>query len=52
MFGVPLSDKVWAPLDLPTLVTENASDPQHRIFWKAVLLLPSDHDNATSLADR
>ncbi|KAF3842809.1 hypothetical protein F7725_001658 [Dissostichus mawsoni] len=26
--------------------------PPERIFWKAVLLLPSDRDNETSLADR
>ncbi|KAK5921323.1 hypothetical protein CgunFtcFv8_025038 [Champsocephalus gunnari] len=47
-----LDQSVWAPLDLPALVTENIPNPPERIFWKAVLLLPSDHDNETSLADR
>ncbi|KAI9535071.1 hypothetical protein NQZ68_007159 [Dissostichus eleginoides] len=47
-----LDQSVWAPLDLPALVTENIPNPPERIFWKAVLLLPSDRDNETSLADR
>ncbi|KAK5861477.1 hypothetical protein PBY51_022871 [Eleginops maclovinus] len=47
-----LDESVWAPLDLPALVTENIPDPPERVFWKAVLLLPSDHDSETSLADR
>ncbi|KAM8856581.1 germinal-center associated nuclear protein [Spinachia spinachia] len=47
-----LSERVWEPLDLPTLVTENIPNPHDRIFWKAVLLLPSDHESVASLADR
>ncbi|XP_044071482.1 germinal-center associated nuclear protein [Siniperca chuatsi] len=47
-----LDETVWAPLDLPALVTENIPNPPDRIFWKAVLLLPSDHESVASLADR
>lgn len=47
-----LDESVWAPLDLPALATENIPDPPDRIFWKAVLLLPSDHESVASLADR
>ncbi|KAM7380864.1 hypothetical protein PAMP_004134 [Pampus punctatissimus] len=47
-----LDETVWAPLDLPALVTENIHNPPDRIFWKAVLLLPSDHESVASLADR
>ncbi|XP_035532563.1 germinal-center associated nuclear protein [Morone saxatilis] len=47
-----LDETVWAPLDLPALVTENISNPPDRIFWKAVLLLPSDHESVASLSDR
>ncbi|XP_027138252.1 germinal-center associated nuclear protein isoform X2 [Larimichthys crocea] len=47
-----LDETVWAPLDLPELVTENISNPPDRIFWKTVLLLPSDHESVASLADR
>ncbi|XP_068428671.1 germinal-center associated nuclear protein isoform X2 [Clinocottus analis] len=47
-----LDERVWEPLDLPTLVTENIPNPPDRIFWKAVLLLPSDHESVASLADR
>nr|XP_046259110.1 germinal-center associated nuclear protein [Scatophagus argus] len=47
-----LDETVWAPLDLPSLVTENIANPPDRIFWKAVVLLPSDHESVTSLADR
>lgn len=52
LFFFCLSETVWAPLDLPALVTENMPDPPDRIFWKAVLLLPSDHESVASLADR
>uniref|UniRef100_A0A8C4IA11 Germinal-center associated nuclear protein n=1 Tax=Dicentrarchus labrax TaxID=13489 RepID=A0A8C4IA11_DICLA len=44
-----LDETVWAPLDLPALVTESISNPPDRIFWKAVLLLPSDHESVASL---
>ncbi|XP_059198686.1 germinal-center associated nuclear protein [Centropristis striata] len=47
-----LDETVWAPLDLPALATENIPNPPERIFWKAVLLLPSDHESVASLADR
>uniref|UniRef100_A0A3Q3QX71 Germinal-center associated nuclear protein n=1 Tax=Monopterus albus TaxID=43700 RepID=A0A3Q3QX71_MONAL len=46
-----LDEVVWAPLDLPALVAENIPNPPDRIFWKAVLLLPSDHESVASLAD-
>ncbi|KAL4635621.1 germinal-center associated nuclear protein [Arapaima gigas] len=47
-----LSDSVWTPLDLPSLVVENIPNPGDRIFWKAVLLLPSDHESDASMANR
>ncbi|CAL8266206.1 unnamed protein product [Lota lota] len=47
-----LDEAVWAPLDLPGLVTDNIPNPSDRIFWKATLLLPSDHESVASLADR
>ncbi|KAF7658146.1 hypothetical protein LDENG_00016710 [Lucifuga dentata] len=47
-----LEELVWVPLDLPALVTEHIPDPPDRIFWKAVLLLPSDHESVASMADR
>ncbi|XP_057684683.1 germinal-center associated nuclear protein [Corythoichthys intestinalis] len=47
-----LEELVWAPLDLPALVVENLHDPPDRIFWKALVLLPSDHESVASLADR
>ncbi|KAM9850955.1 germinal-center associated nuclear protein [Aulostomus maculatus] len=46
-----LNELVWAPLNLPALVTKHLPDPPERIFWKAVLLLPSDHESVASLAD-
>ncbi|XP_028289454.1 germinal-center associated nuclear protein isoform X2 [Parambassis ranga] len=47
-----LDEAVWAPLDLPALVTENIANPRDRIFWKAIVLLPSDHESVASVADR
>ncbi|XP_053733948.1 germinal-center associated nuclear protein [Synchiropus splendidus] len=47
-----LEEVVWAPLDLPALVAKNLHDPPDRVFWKAVLLLPSDHETADSPADQ
>ncbi|XP_034549400.1 germinal-center associated nuclear protein isoform X2 [Notolabrus celidotus] len=47
-----LEETVWAPLDLPALVTENIPNAPERIFWKAVLLLPSDDESVASEADR
>uniref|UniRef100_A0A8C7PY41 Germinal-center associated nuclear protein n=1 Tax=Oncorhynchus mykiss TaxID=8022 RepID=A0A8C7PY41_ONCMY len=46
------SESVWTPLDMPTLVVENVPNPPDRIFWKATLLLPSDHESVASIADR
>lgn len=51
-FCVCISEAVWAPLNLPALVTENFSSPPDRIFWKAILLLPSDHDSVSNMEDR
>ncbi|XP_076858543.1 germinal-center associated nuclear protein [Brachyhypopomus gauderio] len=50
-FNLLLSERIWAPLDLPTLVAESTPDPPDRIFWKATLLLPSDQDGDLSFAD-
>ncbi|XP_077363553.1 germinal-center associated nuclear protein isoform X2 [Festucalex cinctus] len=47
-----LDELVWAPLDMPALVMEHLHNPPDRIFWKAILLLPSDHESVASLADR
>ncbi|KAM4558443.1 germinal-center associated nuclear protein [Odontesthes bonariensis] len=47
-----LEESAWAPLDLPTLVTENIHSAYDRTYWKALLLLPSDHESVASLADR
>ncbi|XP_018552194.1 LOW QUALITY PROTEIN: germinal-center associated nuclear protein [Lates calcarifer] len=47
-----LDEAVWAPINLPALVTEYIPDPPDRIFWKVALLLPSDHESVASLADR
>ncbi|XP_076016638.1 germinal-center associated nuclear protein [Genypterus blacodes] len=47
-----LDESVWVPLDLPALVTEHVPDPPDRLFWKAVLLLPSDDESVASLADQ
>ncbi|XP_053296244.1 germinal-center associated nuclear protein [Pleuronectes platessa] len=47
-----LDEMVWAPLDLPALVSENIPDPPERIYWKIALLLPSNHESVASLADR
>uniref|UniRef100_A0A3Q3WCP2 Germinal-center associated nuclear protein n=1 Tax=Mola mola TaxID=94237 RepID=A0A3Q3WCP2_MOLML len=50
-FYQQLLEAVWAPLNLPALVTENFSSPPDRIFWKAILLLPSDHDSVSNMED-
>ncbi|KAM6934890.1 germinal-center associated nuclear protein [Xenentodon cancila] len=47
-----VEETAWMPLNLPALVTENIHDPQERIFWKALLLLPGDDESVTSMADR
>ncbi|XP_026851591.2 LOW QUALITY PROTEIN: germinal-center associated nuclear protein [Electrophorus electricus] len=50
-FNLLLSERIWAPLDLPMLVAESTPNPPDRIFWKAALLLPSDQDDDMSFAD-
>ncbi|MEQ2308541.1 hypothetical protein AMECASPLE_029200, partial [Ameca splendens] len=47
-----LEETAWKPLDLPALAMENIPNLTDRIFWKALLLLPSDHEREASLADR
>ncbi|MEQ2188007.1 hypothetical protein GOODEAATRI_010573 [Goodea atripinnis] len=44
-------ETAWKPLDLPALAMENIPNLTDRIFWKALLLLPSDHEREASLAD-
>lgn len=39
-----LSDAAWAPLDLPHIVAEHLPGGQEHVFWKLVLLLPSEDD--------
>ncbi|XP_041925259.1 germinal-center associated nuclear protein [Alosa sapidissima] len=46
-----LSECVWTPLDLPTLVAESIPNPPDRIFWKAMLMLPSSHESDASLTN-
>ncbi|XP_048448233.1 germinal-center associated nuclear protein, partial [Rhincodon typus] len=43
-----LCEAAWTPLDLFTLVADNFPTRQERIFWKVVLLLPSDDEYALS----
>ncbi|NWU96975.1 GANP protein, partial [Upupa epops] len=37
-----LSDLAWIPLDLVSLITEHIPVQQEQIFWKVLLVLPSD----------
>ncbi|KAL2081524.1 hypothetical protein ACEWY4_023377 [Coilia grayii] len=46
-----LSECVWTPLDLPTLVAESIPSPPERIFWKAMLLLPSSLESDASITN-
>ncbi|XP_043987465.1 germinal-center associated nuclear protein isoform X2 [Gambusia affinis] len=39
-----LEETCWKPLDLPALATENVPNPTDRIFWKVLLLLPSERE--------
>ncbi|XP_004697334.1 germinal-center associated nuclear protein [Echinops telfairi] len=39
-----LREKVWAPLDLPTLVAQHLPEWQEHMFWKVVLVLPDEED--------
>ncbi|XP_048827821.1 germinal-center associated nuclear protein-like [Brienomyrus brachyistius] len=47
-----LSESVWGPLDLLSLVAASVSNPSDTIFWKAALLLPSDHERDASVANQ
>ncbi|NXQ91928.1 GANP protein, partial [Nyctibius grandis] len=40
-----LSDLAWTPLDLVTLITEHIPVQQERVFWKVLLVLPSDDEH-------
>ncbi|XP_052421100.1 germinal-center associated nuclear protein-like [Carassius gibelio] len=51
-YNLLLSERVWMPLDLPTLVAESTPNAPDRIFWKATLLLPSSCDSDLSYASR
>lgn len=51
-YNLLLSECVWMPLDVPTLVAESTPNAPERIFWKATLLLPSDCDSDSSFASR
>ncbi|KTF86048.1 hypothetical protein cypCar_00014410 [Cyprinus carpio] len=51
-YNLLLSERVWMPLDLPTLVAESTPNAPDRIFWKATLLLPSSIDSDISYASR
>uniref|UniRef100_A0A8C1VU35 Germinal-center associated nuclear protein n=1 Tax=Cyprinus carpio TaxID=7962 RepID=A0A8C1VU35_CYPCA len=44
-YNLLLSERVWMPLDLPTLVAESTPNAPDRIFWKATLLLPSTENS-------
>ncbi|XP_066542369.1 germinal-center associated nuclear protein isoform X2 [Hoplias malabaricus] len=50
-YNLLLSQRVWKPLDLPTLVAESTPNPPDRIFWKAALLLPSNQDSDMNFAN-
>ncbi|XP_072850394.2 germinal-center associated nuclear protein [Pogona vitticeps] len=39
-----LRDAMWSPLNLPLLIAENFPVQQEKIFWKALLVLPSDEE--------
>ncbi|KAF4108846.1 hypothetical protein G5714_009919 [Onychostoma macrolepis] len=51
-YNLLLSERVWMPLDLPTLVAESTPNAPDRIFWKATLLLPSNCDSDITYASR
>uniref|UniRef100_A0A673HID2 Germinal-center associated nuclear protein n=1 Tax=Sinocyclocheilus rhinocerous TaxID=307959 RepID=A0A673HID2_9TELE len=51
-YNLLLSERVWMPLDMPTLVAESTPNAPDRIFWKATLLLPSSCDSDISYASR
>uniref|UniRef100_A0A8D2NQL0 Germinal-center associated nuclear protein n=1 Tax=Zosterops lateralis melanops TaxID=1220523 RepID=A0A8D2NQL0_ZOSLA len=39
-----VSDLAWTPLDLVSLITEHIPVKQEQVFWKALLVLPSDDE--------
>ncbi|XP_031970212.1 germinal-center associated nuclear protein [Corvus moneduloides] len=39
-----VSDLAWTPLDLVSLITEHIPVQQEHVFWKALLVLPSDDE--------
>uniref|UniRef100_A0A3B4AL85 Germinal-center associated nuclear protein n=1 Tax=Periophthalmus magnuspinnatus TaxID=409849 RepID=A0A3B4AL85_9GOBI len=39
----------WAPLDLPALVMQHLQNPPPKVFWKTLLLLPSEHETGASV---
>ncbi|XP_069716914.1 germinal-center associated nuclear protein isoform X2 [Phaenicophaeus curvirostris] len=41
-----LSNLAWTPLDLVSLVTEHIPVEQEQVFWKLLLVLPSDEEYA------
>ncbi|XP_055018999.1 LOW QUALITY PROTEIN: germinal-center associated nuclear protein [Boleophthalmus pectinirostris] len=47
-----LDEALWAPLDLTALVMQHLPNPPPKIFWKTLLLLPSEHETGESVADR
>lgn len=43
-FCLSFSDLAWTPLDLVSLITEHIPIKQEMVFWKALLVLPSDDE--------
>ncbi|XP_064433735.1 germinal-center associated nuclear protein isoform X3 [Mirounga angustirostris] len=41
-----LSDAVWVPLDLPSLVAKHLPGRRERVFWKLVLVLPDGEEQS------
>uniref|UniRef100_A0A8B9VN19 Germinal-center associated nuclear protein n=1 Tax=Anas zonorhyncha TaxID=75864 RepID=A0A8B9VN19_9AVES len=46
-----LSDLAWTPLDLTSLITEHIPFQQDQVFWKVLLVLPSDEYQNPVLVD-
>ncbi|XP_003463200.1 germinal-center associated nuclear protein isoform X2 [Cavia porcellus] len=47
-----LSNAAWAPLDLPSLVTEHLPSQQEHEFWKLVLMLPGGEQQSPGSSGR
>lgn len=47
-----LSEAVWAPLDLPSLVAEHLPGRQETVFWKLVLVLPDGEEQPSDSPSR